>query len=126
MLRSLRDYDIRLVKGGGMPGGGLFNCVFSGEGSVAVTSHGQPMVIPVTTGGRVLVDTNAVIGWSDSLEASIHRSEGVKSFIKGGSGEMFQLSLQGEGLVLVQPSEGPLPDAKGHGVTEALGGLLGG
>ena len=120
------DYDIRLVKGGGMPGGGLFNCVFSGEGSVAVTSHGQPMVIPVTTGGRVLVDTNAVIGWSDSLEASIHRSEGVKSFIKGGSGEMFQLSLQGEGLVLVQPSEGPLPDAKGHGVADALGGLLGG
>jgi uncharacterized protein (AIM24 family) len=69
------QYDIRLVKGAGMSGGGLFNCVFSGGGSIAVTAHGQPMVIPVTADQPVLVDTDAVIGWSGSLQAGIHRSE---------------------------------------------------
>jgi uncharacterized protein (AIM24 family) len=72
------------------------------------------------------VDVNAVIGWSNALQTSIHRSEGIKSFVKGGSGEIFQLRLQGEGLVLVQPSEGPPADPKGHGVVDAIGGLLGG
>jgi uncharacterized protein (AIM24 family) len=119
-------YDIRRVKGEGMTGGGLFNCNFTGEGSIAVTSHGQPMVIPVSLSAPVLVDTDAVIGWSAALETSIHKSESAKSLLKGGSGEMFQLRLEGEGSVLVQPSEGPIaPDGNG-GVVDAIGGLLAG
>jgi len=118
------QYEIRLVKGAGMNAGGLFNCRFAGDGSIALTAHGQPMVIPVTSAAPVLVDTDAVIGWTASLEASIHRSEGVKSFVKGGSGEMFQLQLQGEGSVIVQPSEGPLPAAKGKGVADTIGEFL--
>jgi uncharacterized protein (AIM24 family) len=118
------QYEIRLVKGAGMNAGGLFNCRFTGDGSIALTAHGQPMVIPVSSAAPVLVDTDAVIGWTASLEASIHRSEGVKSFVKGGSGEMFQLQLQGEGAVIVQPSEGPLPAAKGKGVADTIGEFL--
>jgi uncharacterized protein (AIM24 family) len=74
------------------------------------------------------VDTDAVIGWSGSLEAGIHRSESVRSILKGGSGEAFQLTLQGEGSVIVQPSEGPLPPpAKGSsGIADAVGDFLGG
>jgi uncharacterized protein (AIM24 family) len=119
------SYEIRLVKGAGMTGGGLFNCGLSGEGSIAVTAHGQPMVIPVTAAHPVLVDTDAVIGWSTSLETSVNKSEGFKSFIKGGSGEAFQLKLQGEGFVIVQPSEGFPTDGKGAGVADAIGDLLG-
>jgi uncharacterized protein (AIM24 family) len=119
------QYEIRLVKGAGMNAGGLFNCRFTGDGSIALTAHGQPMVIPVSSAAPVLVDTDAVIGWTASLGASIHRSEGVKSFVKGGSGEMFQLQLQGEGSVIVQPSEGPLPAAKGKGVADTIGEFLG-
>ena len=63
-------YDVRRVKGEGMTGGGLFDCSFTGEGAIAVTAHGQPTVIPVTpTAPRIR---------------------------RGGSGEMFQLKLQGE------------------------------
>ena len=121
------QYDISLVKGAGMSGGGLFNCVFSGAGSIAVTAHGQPLVIPVTADRPVLVDTDAVIGWSGSLQAGIHRSESVMSVLKGGSGEAFQLTLQGEGSVIVQPSEGPRPPAaKGSGLADAVGEFLGG
>jgi hypothetical protein len=47
--------------------------------------------------------------------------------MKGGSGEVFQLKLQGEGFVIVQPSEGPATtDGKGGGVADAIGDLLGG
>jgi uncharacterized protein (AIM24 family) len=121
------QYDIRLVKGAGMAGGGLFNCAFTGDGSIAVTSHGQPMVIPVTPDQPILVDTDAVIGWSGSLEAGIRRSESLRSLLKGGSGEAFQLTLQGEGSVIVQPSEGLQPAAKGSsGVADAVGEFLGG
>jgi uncharacterized protein (AIM24 family) len=119
------QYEIRLIKGAGMNAGGLFNCSFSGDGSIALTADGQPLVIPVTSGAPVFVDTDAVIGWTASLQAGIHRSEGVKSLIKGGSGELFQLELSGEGSVIVQPSEGPiaLPKGKG-GVADALGDFL--
>jgi uncharacterized protein (AIM24 family) len=119
------EYDIRLIKGAGMNAGGLFNCGFTGDGSIAVTAHGQPMVIPVIPTAPVLVDTDAVIGWTASLQADIHRSEGIKSLVKGGAGEMFQLRLQGEGSVIVQPSEGPLPSAKGKGVVDTIGEFLG-
>lgn len=120
-------YDIGLVKGAGMTGGGLFNCVFSGAGSIAISAHGQPLVIPVTAGQPVLVDTDAVIGWSGQLQAGIHRSESLKSVLRGGSGEAFQLTLEGEGSVIVQPSEGPLPAAKGGGgIADAVGEFLGG
>ena len=117
-------YDIRLIKGAGMNAGGLFNCSFSGVGSIAVTAHGQPLVIPVTPEAPVLVDTDAVIGWTAALQTRIHTSEGFKSFIKGGSGEMFQLGLEGTGSVIVQPSEGPLAPAKGKGVADAIGEIL--
>lgn len=119
------DYDIRLVKGAGMNAGGLFNCTFTGDGSIAVTAHGEPLVIPVSPNAPVRVDTDAVIGWTTSLQTSIHRSEGMKSFAKGGSGELFQLQLEGEGSVIVQPSEGPLPSAKGKGIADTIGEFLG-
>lgn len=124
---SSLSYDIRLVKGAGMVGGGLFNCVFGGQGSVAITAHGEPMVIPVGPDAPVLVDTDAVIAWSASLQTSVHRSEGLKSFLKGGSGELFQLVLQGQGFVLVQPSEGfPTPSSNGKSGGGGLGDLFSG
>jgi uncharacterized protein (AIM24 family) len=118
-------YEIRLVKGAGMSGGGLFNSNFTGAGSIAVTSHGEPIVLPVSESAPVFVDTQAVIGWTTSLETSIHKSEGLKSLVKGGSGEMFQLQLHGEGSVIVQPSEGPLSNGKKGGVADTIGEFLG-
>lgn len=119
------QYEIRLLKGAGMNAGGLFNCSFTGSGSIALTAHGQPMVIPVTTDAPVLVDTDAVIGWTASLATSIHRSEGMKSIIKGGAGELFQLQLDGAGFVIVQPSEGPFGPPKGKGAIDTIGEMLG-
>lgn len=100
------QYDIQRISGAGMSGGGLFNSVFTGVGRIAVISDGTPVAIPVTAQLPVFVDTDAVIGWTSGLSTQIRRSAGLKSMLRGGSGEMFQLGFSGEGVVLVQPSEG--------------------
>ncbi|WP_086831866.1 AIM24 family protein [Streptomyces sp. NRRL B-24572] len=98
-------YDIRTVKGAGMTGGGLFNSVFSGYGKIALMCEGNPIVIPVTPQAPVYVDTDAVVGWSEQLHTSLHRSQSLGSMIRGGSGEAVQLKLEGQGFVVVRPSE---------------------
>ncbi|MGW6572457.1 AIM24 family protein [Streptomyces sp. NPDC054945] len=99
------SYEIKMVKGAGMTGGGLFNSVFTGTGKLAVVCDGNPIIIPVTAQAPVYVDTDAVVGWSAQLETGLHRSQSVGSMIRGGSGEAVQLKLSGEGLVIVRPSE---------------------
>ncbi|MFI6146462.1 AIM24 family protein [Streptomyces sp. NPDC051109] len=98
-------YEIKMVKGAGMTGGGLFNSLFTGTGKLALVCDGHPIVIPVTAQNPVYVDTDAVVGWSAKLETVLHRSQSVGSMIRGGSGEAVQLMLRGEGFVIVRPSE---------------------
>ncbi|MEU4271832.1 AIM24 family protein [Streptomyces sp. NPDC026092] len=99
------SYEIRTVKGAGMTGGGLFNSVFTGQGKIALACEGTPIVIPVTPQSPVCVDTDAVVGWSEQLQTSLHRSQSIGSMIRGGSGEAVQLRLDGQGFVIVRPSE---------------------
>ncbi|MFJ4851016.1 MULTISPECIES: AIM24 family protein [unclassified Streptomyces] len=99
------SYEIKVVKGAGMVGGGLFNSVFTGHGKLGVMCEGSPIVIPVTPQAPVYVDTDAVVGWSAQLQTSLHRSQSFGSMLRGGSGEAVQLMLQGEGFVIVRPSE---------------------
>ncbi|MFD7427936.1 AIM24 family protein [Streptomyces sp. NPDC059818] len=98
-------YEIKTVKGAGMTGGGLFNSVFTGYGKLGLMCEGNPVVIPVTPQQPVCVDTDAVVGWSAHLTTSLHRSQSVGSMLRGGSGEAVQLRLDGEGFVIVRPSE---------------------
>ncbi|MFB0632723.1 AIM24 family protein [Streptomyces sp. AB3(2024)] len=107
------SYEIRMVKGAGMTGGGLFNSLFTGTGKLAVVCDGHPIIIPVTPQAPVYVDTDAVVGWSASLDTGLHRSQSVGSMIRGGSGEAVQLRLSGEGFVVVRPSE-VTESAAGH------------
>ncbi|MGW0464670.1 AIM24 family protein [Streptomyces sp. NPDC003027] len=102
---STLSYEIKTVKGAGMTGGGLFNSVFSGYGKIALVCDGTPIVIPVSARTPVFVDTDAVVGWSEQLHTSLHRSQSFGSMMRGGSGEAVQLKLEGEGFVIVRPSE---------------------
>ncbi|MFD3539396.1 AIM24 family protein [Streptomyces sp. NPDC058662] len=99
------SYEIKMVKGAGMTGGGLFNSLFTGTGKLAVVCDGSPIIIPVTAQAPVYVDTDAVVGWSARLETGLHRSQSMGSMLRGGSGEAVQLMLRGEGFVIVRPSE---------------------
>ncbi|MFC4127921.1 AIM24 family protein [Nocardia rhizosphaerae] len=99
-------YDIQMVSSAGaFVGGGLFNCVFHGQGRLAITSHGQPIVIPVTPQQPVFADSDALIGWSAGLQTSIVRTQSFGSMLRGGSGEVAQVRFVGAGFVILQPSE---------------------
>ena len=102
------EWDIKRIKAGAMgfvAGGGLFNITLTGNGSVAVTSFGQPVVLKVDQTTRV--DVNCVIAWTTSLQTSIASSMKAEAFIGRGSGEAFQMEFNGNGFVVVQPGEGP-------------------
>ncbi|PWV52153.1 MULTISPECIES: AIM24 family protein [Nocardiopsis] len=102
------EWDIRRVQGAGMAAGGLFNTVFTGHGRVAVACHGTPVLLNVDQ--PTFVDTDAAVAWSSTLRAGIRSTVRAGAIIGRGSGEAFQLSLEGQGFVLVQASEGaPAP-----------------
>ncbi|MCT9090650.1 AIM24 family protein [Streptomyces sp. ASQP_92] len=111
---STLSYEIKTVKGSGIAGGGLFNSVFTGYGRLGVVCEGNPLVIPVSPQLPVYVDTDAVVGWTANLQTSLHRSQSIGSMLRGGSGEAVQLMLQGEGYVIVRPSEATPQKAQQH------------
>jgi uncharacterized protein (AIM24 family) len=134
-FESTLDYDIKMVQGMGMlSSAGLFNCVFSGRGRIAITTKGTPVVLSVDQ--PTFVDPQAAICWSASLQTGYHRAEqlGLGTLLGRRTGEAFTMSFAGQGFVVVQPSEEPPGGfAAGHGRGEQsgggggmLGGLLGG
>lgn len=103
------QWDIHRTKGAGMMTGGLFNTLIQGHGMVALTSHGQPMILDCSQ-QPTFVDPNAAVCWSANLTPGVVSSMNVTSMLRGGTGEAFQYSFHGPGFVVVQPSEGyPVP-----------------
>ena len=130
-FESTLDYDIKLMTNAGVfAGAGLFNTIVQGQGTVAITSIGQPVVLE-TTHQPTFVDPNAAICWSANLQVNLQRSEGMGSFIGRTSGEHFQMQFSGPGFVVVQPAEnragiGQTGTTQASGPGGALGSLLGG
>ena len=115
------DWDIRRVEGAGRLAAGLFNVVLEGTGKVAVTSHGEPVLLDTNT--PTFADPESAIAWSGSVRTSVRSDISFKTFMGRGSGETFQVAFEGPGWVLIQPSEGPtLPE---HTHSEQAGGGLG-
>ncbi len=100
------DYNIERVKGGSIAAGGLFNTTLRGTGWVAITTEGQPVVLNPAE-APTFADANALVAWSTHLQTSIKSSVTAGALIGRGSGEAFQVAFQGQGFVIVQPSEGP-------------------
>lgn len=97
--------DIQMLRGGGgIMAGGLFNTTLTGSGQVAITTDGSPLVLE-TSGGDTYVDPDAAVCWAANLQIGLNASIGMKSLIGRASGEEFQLHFQGQGWVVVQPSE---------------------
>lgn len=107
------DYDVHRVKGAGMMTGGLFNTLIQGQGTVALTCDGQPMIIDCSQ-VPTSVDIQAAVCWSSSLTPSVVNSMNMRSMLRGGTGEAFQYQFHGPGFVVVQPSEGPVVPPHSH------------
>jgi uncharacterized protein (AIM24 family) len=117
------DWDIRRVEGAGRLAGGLFNVVLEGTGKVAVTAHGEPVLLDTST--PTFADPDSAIAWSGDVRTSIRSDISFKTFMGRGSGETFQISFEGPGWVLVQPSEGPTVPEHTHGGESSGGGGIG-
>ncbi|GAB3523026.1 AIM24 family protein [Arthrobacter monumenti] len=103
------NWDIRRVQGAGMVSGGVFNLLLQGQGTVAICCEGEPLILDCSQ-QPTFVDAQAVVCWSGNLTPQVHSSMNMRSMLRGGSGEAFQLAFHGPGFVVVQPSEGiPVP-----------------
>jgi len=99
------DYEIGTVGSiSAAASGGLTNVFLNGPGHVAITTHGDPLVLtpPVKT------DPQATVAWSGDLSPSLERN---KMFEVGQtSGESYQMAFTGaDGFVVVQPYEEVTP-----------------
>src|SRR3712207_3360501 len=121
------QYDIKMVQGVGMfSSSGLFNCVFSGQGRIAITTAGTPVVLNVDQ--PTFVDPQAAICWSANLQTGYHRAEqlGIGTLLGRSTGEAFTMSFAGQGFVVVQPSEEPPGGIAGAAQgQQQQGGVLG-
>ncbi len=100
------EWDIRRVEGAsGMMGGGMYNMALHGTGWVAIISDGPPVLLNVAA-APTFADAQAAITWSSGVQTGIRTDFKMKNLIGRGSGETVQMSFQGQGWVLVQPSEG--------------------
>lgn len=120
----------RIGSGAAMMTGGLYNVALRGTGYVAVTTKGDPVSLDVA-GAPTFGDPNAVVLWTSGVQMTVKTDTGgMKSMIRGGTGELFQLAFGGQGYVLIQPSEnvpqGGGQAAGGGGSGGLLGGIMGG
>lgn len=107
------EWDVHRTKGAGMMTGGLFNTLIQGQGTVALTSDGEPMILDCSA-QPTFVDVQAAVCWSANLVPNVVNSMNMSSMLRGGSGEAFQYAFHGPGFVVVQPSEGPTVPPHSH------------
>lgn len=114
------NWDIKMMSSiAGVSSGGMFNVYLQGPGHIAITTHGEPLVLPTP----VRTDPNATVAWSANVSPSAKRDLNIKSFIGRSSGESFQLEFAGQdGFVIVQPYEEANPDGGGSGGESATTG----
>ncbi len=126
------EWDIQRVQARGMMAGGMYNVVLRGTGYVAVITHGDPVAFDVAS-APTFADAQAVVLWTSGVQMDIRvDTGGMKSMLRGGTGELIQCAFSGQGYVMVQPSEGVVLGGHqaggggGGGGGGMLGGLLGG
>jgi uncharacterized protein (AIM24 family) len=120
------DWDIRRVEGASsMMGAGLYNMALQGTGWVAILSDGPPVLLNVAS-APTFADAQAAITWSSGVSTGIKTDFKMKNLVGRGSGESVQMSFQGQGWVLVQPSEGRIVPVAQNSGGGGLGSLLNG
>ena len=96
------SYEINTIDSlAGALAGGFSNVYLQGPGYVAITTHGDPIVLepPVST------DPSATVAWSGT-SPSIEVNRSLSDMIGQESGERYQMEFDGrDGFVVVQPYE---------------------
>jgi uncharacterized protein (AIM24 family) len=124
------EWDIHRIQArGAAMTGGLFNVSLRGTGYVAITTKGDPVALDVAS-APTFCDAQAVVLWTAGVTMDIKvDTGGIKSLVRGGTSETFQMAFGGNGYVLVQPSESVTegaPQTASSARGGGIGGLLGG
>lgn len=85
--------------------GGLAVVRLSGQGVVALATHGQPVAFEVTPESPLNTDPHATLAWSASLAPTLKTDLTWRSLVGHGGHEPFQMHFAGTGVVFVQPFE---------------------
>jgi uncharacterized protein (AIM24 family) len=101
-FESTVDYEVGTIDSlAGSIAGGFTNVYLQGPGSIAITTHGDPVVVepPVST------DPAATVAWSGTTpNVEVNRS--LSDMVGQESGERYQMEFAGaDGFVVVQPYE---------------------
>ena len=98
--------QVQRIESAGLPGGGMFHLLVSGQGTIVVMTHGTPVTLMCQ--GPTFADTNAVVAWTAGMRVSVSTQVRVSRQIYAGtSGESLALQFMGmQGhFVVVQPYE---------------------
>jgi len=118
------DWDVERVKDAGSAmAGGLTNLSLSGTGWVALVTDGPPVRLDVGA-APTFADAQAAVVWSSGVSSSIKTDVNLKTLIGRSSGETIQVAFQGQGWVLIQPSEGMVAGAGAGALASGLGKML--
>ena len=106
-FESTIQHSITMMRSvAGALSGGLFNVRLSGHGIVAITSHYEPLTLPVGgEAGEVFTDPNATVAWSDGVKMEMATDISIGALFGRTSGESIQMKFSGNGWVVVQPYE---------------------
>jgi len=106
-FESSVDYSIGMIDSiAGTSAGGFTQVYLEGPGTVAITTHGEPLVLtpPVRT------DPAATVAWSGTNSPGSHRDRSLSNMIGQSSEETYQLDFTGDsGFVIIQPFEESQP-----------------
>lgn len=97
-------FDPFMVEHGvGIAAGGLIAVKFSGQGSLALLIHGQPVTLAVSPGNPLSTDPHATLAWSADLTPALKMDLTWRSAFGHGGHEPVQMHFAGTGFVVVQP-----------------------
>jgi len=82
---------------------GMTNLHLTGPGWVAITTHGDPVILHVTKDSVVKTDPQNTVAWSGGLTCSFKVDLKLKNLVGRGSGEESQMTFTGNGFVVIQP-----------------------
>jgi uncharacterized protein (AIM24 family) len=100
------DRDIkRMQKATGTQANTQFGVKLSGKGSVAITTHFEPLTLRVTPQAPITTDPKATVAWSESVKPGFRTDISFKNFFGPRSGESIQMLFRGDGFVVIQPQE---------------------
>ncbi|GAA2588593.1 hypothetical protein GCM10010399_18280 [Dactylosporangium fulvum] len=98
--------EVQRIESPGIPGGGMFHLLVSGQGTVVVMTRGTPVTLMCQ--GPTFADMNAVVAWTAGMRVSVSTQVRVsRQVYAGASGESVALQFMGmQGhFVVVQPYE---------------------